>query len=202
MAACGILGASVVIGFGLGRVTAPIETVVDTKIVTEKVPELVTITEQVEVPVYIETAPTTADVFIYDVPLSENLQRYIYEICKDEQVPITLVLAMIEHESGFDADAISDTDDYGLMQVNKVNHGWLKEKHNCDDMLNPYQNVFAGIKIISDCLKEYDYDYTKALMAYNMGDYGAKTALANGVWTTPYANRVLSLMQKYGEVTR
>jgi soluble lytic murein transglycosylase and related regulatory proteins (some contain lysM/invasin domains) len=42
----------------------------------------------------------------YDLPLSHNLQDFIYEICADEGVPVTLVLAMIETESGFNPEII------------------------------------------------------------------------------------------------
>ena len=169
-----------------------------------------TITQTVEVPVY-ETVvlstdeselPTdTSDVFLYDVPLSDSLQRYLYEICADEGVPVTLVLAMIEYESGFDPEAVSQTDDYGLMQINAVNHEWLNEEYRCADMMNPYQNVFCGVSIISSYIERYDGDLTKALMAYNMGDSGAQEAWSNGVTCTSYAADILSLMAEYEEVS-
>ena len=169
-----------------------------------------TITQTVEVPVY-ETVvlstdeselPTdTSDVFLYDVPLSDSLQRYLYEICADEGVPVTLVLAMIEYESGFDPEAVSQTDDYGLMQINAVNHEWLNEEYRCADMMNPYQNVFCGVSIISSYIERYDGDLTKALMAYNMGDSGAQEAWSNGVTCTSYAADILSIMAEYEEVS-
>ena len=88
----------------------------------------------VEVPVYeSDKLPENAEVFLYDVPLSEYLQRYIYEICADKNVPVTLVMAMIDHESRFNAEVISSTEDYGLMQINSVNHDWLEAKHRCAD---------------------------------------------------------------------
>ena len=88
---------------------------------------------------------------------------------------------MIEHESQFNPEIVSKTDDYGLMQINEVNHTWLNEEYRCADMLDPYQNVFCGVKIIGEYVNRYDGDLTKALMAYNMGDYGARKAWENGV---------------------
>lgn len=160
-----------------------------------------TVTKTVEVPVY-ESAmlAETAEVFLYDIPLSDSLQRYIYEICADKDVPVTLALAMIEHESGFNPEAVSSTDDYGLMQINSVNHNWLEEKYRTADMLNPYQNVFCGISIIGEYIEKYK-DYGKALMAYNMGDYGAQKAWENGVTSTKYSESILALMDKYEEVS-
>lgn len=176
-----------VLGFFLAKLTTPPQ-------------ETITVTKTVEVPAYKSNVLVdTADVFLFDVPLSDSLQRYIYEICADENVPITLVMAMIEHESRFNPEVVSSTDDYGLMQINKVNHEWLEEDFRCADMLNPYQNVFCGIKIIAKYIEKYEGDYGKALMAYNMGDYGARKAWQNGVTSTNYSTSVLELMQKYEE---
>ena len=173
-------------GFFIGKFTIPKKTV--------------TITETVEVPVYeSDMLVEDADVFLYDIPLSNSLQRYIYEICADEGVPVTLALAMIEHESGFNPEVISSTDDYGLMQINAINHEWLEEKYRVADFLNPYQNAFCGITIIGSYIEKYG-DYGKALMAYNMGDYGAQKAWENGVTSSSYSTTILDLMQKYEEV--
>ena len=189
------------IGFFLGKNITPVKTITQ----TVEVP----VYETVEVPVY-ETVEVstdesglpmdTSDVFLYDVPLSDALQKYIYEICADNGVPVTLVLAMIEYESGFNPDAVSSTDDYGLMQINAINHERLEEQYRCADMMNPYQNVFCGVSIIGVYLEEYDGDYTHALMAYNMGEYGAQEAWSNGVTSTSYVADILSIMAEYEEV--
>lgn len=177
-----------VFGFFLAKLTTPPQ-------------ETITVTKTVEVPAYKSNVLVdTADVFPFDVPLSDSLQRYIYEICADQNVPVTLVMAMIEHESGFDPEAVSPTDDYGLMQINAVNHEWLKEEYRCADMMNPYQNVFCGISIISSYIDKYG-ELDKALMAYNMGNYGAQKAWKNGVTSIAYSEEILSLMKEYEEVS-
>lgn len=177
-----------VLGFFLAKLTTPPQ-------------ETITVTKTVEVPAYKSNVLVdTADVFLFDVPLSDSLQRYIYEICADENVPVTLVMAMIEHESGFDPEAVSPTDDYGLIQINAVNHEWLKEEYRCADMMNPYQNVFCGISIISSYIDKYG-ELDKALMAYNMGNYGAQKAWKNGVTSIAYSEEILSLMKEYEEVS-
>ena len=146
-----------------------------------------------------DTLPKVIKNHYYNVPLSHNLQDFIYEICADEGVPVTLVLAMIETESGFNPEIISSTNDYGLLQINKVNHEWLKKSYRTADMLNSYQNVYCGIKIIGTFVKKYNNDLNKALMAYNMGDYGAKKAWQNGIKSTRYCEKILGLMNKYEE---
>lgn len=173
-----------VTGILIGRATAPTDTVIETKTVA------------VEVPVLADSLPEVGEVTYFDVPLSHSLQRYIYEVCADEDVPVALVMAMIDHESKFDPEAVSSTGDYGLMQINEINHETLAEKYRTGDMLNPYQNVFCGIKMIGSYLKTYE-DCGKALMAYNMGNYGAKKAWENGITSTSYSETILKLMSEY-----
>lgn len=173
------------VGYVVGRITAPEKT------------ETVTLTETVEVPAYeSDKLPEVADVYFYDVPLSESLQRYIYEICADEGVPVSLVMAMITHESGFNPEIVSDTEDYGLMQINEINHDKLAEEYRAADMLNPYQNVFCGVKIIGSYIAEYE-DLHKALMAYNMGEYGAKKLWKDAYESSSYSRKILELMSEY-----
>lgn len=179
------------IGFLVGKSQA--KTIVKTE----------THTETVEVPVYeADKLPEMSEVVFFDVPLSHSLQRYIYEVCADEEVPVTLVMAMVEHESQFNPEIISKTNDYGLLQINAVNHETLAEQYHTADMLNPYQNIFCGMKIIGSYVKQYDGDYTKALMAYNMGAYGAAKAQESGITSTSYTETILALMQEYEEVLR
>lgn len=179
------------IGFLVGKSQA--KTIVKTE----------THTETIEVPVYeADKLPEMSEVVFFDVPLSHSLQRYIYEVCADEEVPVTLVMAMVEHGSQFNPEIVSRTNDYGLLQINAVNHETLAEQYRTADMLNPYQNIFCGVKIIGSYVKQYDGDYTKALMAYNMGAYGAAKAQESGITSTSYTETILALMQEYEEVLR
>lgn len=160
--------------------------------------ETVTVTQTVEVPVYdADRLPEPSTIYYHNVPLSQSLQRFITEACADEGVPVSLILAMIDYESGFDAEAVSETEDYGLMQINKINHDRMAEEYRAADMMNPYQNVYCGIKIIGSYLKEYDGNFNRALMAYNFGEYGADKAIEDGYTTCTYANDILELMNYY-----
>ena len=152
----------------------------------------------VEVPVYEEEGlPVVNEVDYFDVPLSHSLQKFIYEVAADEEVPVSLVIAMIDIESQFDPEVVSPTDDTGLMQINEVNFFHLAQDYHCADMTNPYQNVFCGIKIIGSYLKKYDNDPTKALMCYNLGEYGANKAWENGIFCTEYTKGVETKWEEY-----
>lgn len=137
-----------------------------------------------------------------NIPLSENLQKHIFEISEDNSVPYSLSLAMIEHESKFNADAISYTSDYGLMQINRLNIGEMAKKYNSHDMLNAYQNVYCGISIIGKYLKKYKGDEEKALLSYNMGDYGATKLRESGIKSTSYSKKILELQKKYEDMLK
>ena len=186
-------------GFFLGRLTAP--------------KEFEAVTEVRYVPVirnnfyYSEkqVLPTDETVeaeltYHYELPLSNDLQDYIFELCSEENVPVSLVLSMISTESEFNPEVVSDTGDYGLMQINKCNHEWLKETYDVSDFLDPYENVYCGIKIIGQLLDKYG-DYHKALMAYNMGEQGAKTLWEQGVVSSSYSREIVSNMACYEEGT-
>ena len=185
-----ILAGLLAIGFAIGWFIKP------QKVVTETVETVKT----VEVPVYEEEGlPVVNEVDYFNVPLSHSLQQYIYEICADNDLSVSLVIALIDKESNFNPECVSDTNDYGLMQINECNFQWVKEDYNSVDMLNPYQNVYCGINILAGYLHKYDDDYTKALMCYNLGEYGASKAWENGIFCTDYTKAVETKWEVYKE---
>ncbi|MCD8087254.1 MAG: transglycosylase SLT domain-containing protein [Oscillospiraceae bacterium] len=133
----------------------------------------------------------------YDVPLSEDVQDELFALCEEYDLDPSLVLAIIEVESGFDADVISSTDDYGLMQINSSNFEWLAEELGIIDFLEPTQNLRAGCYILYQCLQMTDGETDKALMIYNMGLSAASEAWELGVTGTSYTRAVLEVMEDY-----
>lgn len=127
---------------------------------------------------------------LYDIPLSDELQRFIRGQCEERGVPFEIALALIGHESGYQADAESPTDDYGLMQINSCNHGWLAEELGLTDMLDPHQNITAGVYILGEAFRKYE-DPNQALMAYNMGDAGMRRVWEQGCRSTKYSRSII-----------
>ena len=126
-----------------------------------------------------------------DVPLDEDLQEYIFYLSDSYGLDHTLVLAVIQTESDFDPKAVSpDGEDWGLMQINEVNHAWLEEELGVKDFLDPYQNVQAGTYMLAKLFEKYDHT-EQVLMAYNMGETGARRAWENGACWTNYVDKVL-----------
>lgn len=125
----------------------------------------------------------------YDIPLDEQLQDYIRKECQEADIDMELVLAVIQVESNFDSNVVSDTNDYGLMQINKVNHESLQKKLSIYDFLDPYDSVRAGIYMLSKL--DWCENDIQRLMCYNMGVSGAKRAWRKGIQETEYTKKVL-----------
>lgn len=130
--------------------------------------------------------------------LTEELQEFIYYICSGYHVDFTLVLAVIKVESGFDIQAVSSTNDYGLMQINQRNHSWLTEELGITDYLDPYQNIYAGVFILRMLFERHN-DVNKVLMAYNMGETGASRLWEKGIYEIDYTQEVLTAQQQFND---
>ena len=133
-----------------------------------------------------------------DVPLSEDLQRFTYNLCHAYGIDFTLVMAMMETESGFDESAVSSGGDYGLMQVNDVCEEYLNEQLGITDLLDPHSNIRASLFILRKLFDKYTSS-TDVLMAYNMGESAAQMLWDEDVHDTVYTRKVLMAQQKYIE---
>lgn len=147
------------------------------------------------------TPPESAEPVYADVPLSEELQAFAVNLCEEQSVPYALVLAVIEHESNFDETAThinaNGTTDSGLMQLNDIVRDYVQAQYGVTDLLDPKQNLTAGIGILSEYLAKYDVK--QAVMAYALGETGMKKAHANGRTSTAATDEILALMQHYTE---
>ena len=133
----------------------------------------------------------------YDIPLETELQDYIRKECDEMNVEMELVLAIMKVESDFNSDVISDTDDYGLMQINIVNHESLQKKLSIYDFLDPYDSARAGIYMLSGL--DWCENDVQRLMCYNMGVTGAKRAWNKGIQETEYSKKVLKTKEELRE---
>lgn len=125
--------------------------------------------------------PTKPPYLRDDVPLSEDLQKVLYETCEESGIDYVVGLALIEVESNFKSDAISPCGSYGLCQLNP--------KYFPFD-LSDEDNIKAGIGYLGELLDKHG-DLEAALTAYNVGhDSGSRV----------YANKVLDTAKKW-EVT-
>ena len=137
--------------------------------------------------------------FLEQIPLSYDLQKYIYDRSVALGLEFELVLALIWRESTFRIEAVgvnrNGTRDSGLMQINDVNQGWLRERYGIYDLMDPFQNVDAGTMILADLLSRYHEPY--ALVAYQFGEAGMLRAVENGANVNELSRRIREKRDEY-----
>lgn len=129
------------------------------------------------------------------VPMGVDLQKYVYQVAEEYDLDWTLLMAVIQKESRYDAYAVSGSGDYGLMQINHVNHAQLSVETGVHDFLDPKENVRAGAYMLSQLISRYQ-DVHMALMAYNMGETGAAEWWNQGVYTSAYSREVIAIQRE------
>ncbi len=130
---------------------------------------------------------------IYDVPLSDDLQVHIANLCEEHHIEPEIVIGLIEKESTFNADAVGDSgNSLGLMQIQPKWHKERMERLGCDNLLDPFQNVTVGVDILAELVDGYG-DTERALMVYNAGATGAYNGwFQYGVYSNEYSSGVLA----------
>jgi soluble lytic murein transglycosylase-like protein len=132
----------------------------------------------------------------WKIPLSHDLQDYIRKLCKKYGVSEQLAYGVIRVESNFNPNKISETNDYGLFQINVINRGWLGRKFNITNWFDPYQNAKAGVYMLGMLMKKY-HDTNTVLMAYNLGEGGMRYLHSRGIWSTNYSRKVIDAMENF-----
>ena len=132
-------------------------------------------------------------------PLDDDTQQMIVDKCKHFNIDFAFTMAVIFRESSFRPDVVSyNGTSVGLMQINKVNHKWLSEELGITDFFDPEQNVTAGLYMLRQLFEKYE-DPAMVLMAYNMGESGAKKLWDKGIYTSDYAEAVLQQAEIYNQ---
>ena len=158
------------------------------------------IVEQSDAPVLeVATEPTTLEIKTNGRTLDAELQNTMIEMCEKYDVPFALALAVAEQESRFNPEAVSSTCDYGMMQINKINFKWLREKGI--EPLDYKGNIEAGVLMLSQAVKKYG-DYNLALMAYNGGDSYANRLVKKGTYSTEYSRSTMERFNKWDKYLR
>ena len=134
--------------------------------------------------------------YIYDeeIPLTEDEQRAIQDVCKEYSVCYELVLAIIERESAYHKDAVSASGTcHGLMQINPA-------FHDCEGLYEADSNVRTGVRYLARLFDEYE-DAGLVLDIYH-GDKKAIERYEKGTMSS-YARGILErseeLERKHGK---
>lgn len=135
------------------------------------------------------------------IPMTEEWQRYLYEVSAKYGVPAELTLAVTGMETCFDVHIGSRFDQHGNEYYGA---GMVcvdcAEEHLARlgiTLCTPEGGLEAVAYILREKLDEFPNDIHKALIAYNCGSYGAQTLFDNGITETNYSKRVLQIMEGF-----
>ncbi len=146
--------------------------------------------ERVQEPKAVEECDYTVSEYYYNVDLDDAKQDYVFGLCSEYDLPCELVFAVMGVESSYIDSRISSNGDYGIMQINSINHAWLSEELGVDDFLDYEQNVLCGVYMLADYYHRY-VDFNKIAMCYRYGENAAKEMWANGITETDYTRQIV-----------
>ena len=133
----------------------------------------------------------------WDVPMPGDHLAYVAECCEEYGVPAELVLALIERESGFQEDAVSETEDYGYMQINRCNFKSAADNYGLYPKHDPFDNIKYGIIFLSTAYRQYE-SWDKALMIYA----GGPSVIGCAEWKQGYTEKTVVLIERAKEIKK
>lgn len=186
------------------------KTVISEEITKEPVDSIVEVgTKVVIVSRGNSTRVTAADLKVdsgfvkYNIALSEDLQKYAYNMCKKYGIPYTTFLGLMKVESNYRSNAKSATG-YGVCQINPANLTYLNKKIGTTDLFDPYQNIKAGAYWLSRYYKSWKDEASgeeldlHVLNSYNWGEGNYRKYLKKGndAYSWHYGKKVLKYATK------
>lgn len=137
-----------------------------------------------------------------EIPLEAETQWAIFEGCEYDPGLFCFVIAIAEHESGFDPQTVGDGgNSLGIMQINTRWHTGRMEAIGVTDLTDPVQCAAVALDYLRELVSRYGFEPESEalLMAYNMGPGGARKALNAGQTSTDYSREVMTVYQEYLE---
>ncbi len=142
-------------------------------------------------------------------------EEYVTQYAAENDLPPSLVYAVIHTESHFQEDATSHAGAKGLMQLMDATYEWVQtrmegEPQPLERIYEPELNIRCGCKVLQIVLKQFDNTET-ALAAYNAGSGNVSQWLKNPEYsddgvtlkvipiteTKNYVRRVLKAQEMY-----
>lgn len=142
-----------------------------------------------------ETKEAVKYAIYYDIPLSRELQDYIYELSVKYNVPYEVVIAVIQQESSYRPKVVGQAGELGYMQIHPINFERLEEELGITNFTDPEQNILCGVYMLSELYEEYD-NMIDVLMCYSCGEAGAKRLWDAGVTETKYTKSVGAIINE------
>ena len=138
----------------------------------------------------------------YDIPLTYEQQKFVADISEEFGLSFELIISMMKIESNYQTDLISETNDFGIMQLNSKNHEFFAKLSGLEtyDVMDFYDNVTMAINylaylrdnLIKQGITNQEDLIIYLLNSYNMGEMGFKKYIKRtGLLTRVYDQRIL-----------
>lgn len=125
----------------------------------------------------------------------DTFDHYIRDAASLHGLDFALVKAVVQVESNFNPNAVSNAGAIGLMQIMPDNLTAFR----LHDPYDPRANILAGSRYLKSLLKKFNQNLELSLAAYNAGP--AAVERYNGVPPYPetqkYVNRVMTYYTRY-----
>ena len=106
---------------------------------------------------------------ILKINYPQKYSEYVEKYAKEYEIEEELIYAIIKAESNFKAEAVSNKQALGLMQIlESTAHEVAGEEITKDEILEPETNIKLGTKYISVLIKKYG-NIELAIASYNAG---------------------------------
>lgn len=139
-------------------------------------------------------------------PLDYESALVLVKYADQYDVPYSLVLSIIDIESGFKSNLVGQDQDRGYMQIIPGTEKWLANafgdelglEYDPSRIFEAEYNLALGIKYLDELISGYGTNYDRILSEYNRGPSNlAKYYTANQTYSTSYSRKVLSKVPIY-----
>lgn len=164
----------------------------------DQIKKHINLNDQVQVGKVLEVINTT--------PLDEVTASIIVGYGEKLDVPISLILSVIDIESGFDQYIVGAAQDRGYCQIIPSAEKWLTDnygykvgiQYDPSKIFDPEYNIGLGVLYIHLLSEAYDDNYHRVLSEYNRGPYNLEKYFnIHKTYQTKYSRMVLNNQQKY-----
>jgi len=124
---------------------------------------------------------------------SEELDKVLKTASEKYSIPVQLIKAVIQQESGFNSQAVSSRGAMGLMQL-------MPQTAELLGVENPFdisENVLGGTRYLRELLNLYQGNLNRALAAYNAGPHKVGEDIPEILETRNFIKSVLDLYESY-----
>ncbi len=131
-----------------------------------------------------------------EVQTQPALYNKIIEVASEKfRIPTSLIKAVIQQESSFDSNAVSNKGAIGLMQLMPGTADLL----GVSDSYDAEENIMGGTRYLRELINLYGGNLNRALAAYNAGPERARVGIPDIRETKDF---IASVLRKYDEFSQ